>query len=61
MEWTSFSHFLHMDGHGFYVWTAYGMLTLMVVSELISLGRRRVKAVNRLAREARANRAKREL
>ena len=50
-----------MDGHGFYVWTSYGMLTLMVVAEIVSLGRRRAKAVNRLAREARANRAKREL
>lgn len=34
MDWSSFSHFLHMDGHGAYVWAAYGMCALLLVIEL---------------------------
>lgn len=60
MDWDSFAHFIHMDGHGFYVWMAYGVTLLAVIIEIFSLKSRRAKAVNRLTREARAVRAARE-
>ncbi len=60
MDWNSISHFIDMDGHGFFVWSAYGMTILAIVIELLSLKARRAKAVNRLTREARAVRATRE-
>ncbi len=59
MDWSSFSHFLHMDGHGAYVWAAYGMCVLLLVIELFGLRSRRAKAAQRLTREARALRSTR--
>lgn len=53
MNWASFSDFLTMNGHGFYVWCAYGALFVGVVAELISLKRRRGAILTRLRREAR--------
>lgn len=53
MNWTSFSEFLTMNGHGFYVWSAYGALLIGGVAELISLKRRRGAILTRLRREAR--------
>ena len=38
------SDWLAMGGHGFYVWTSYGVLALAVVIELWALGRRRARA-----------------
>jgi heme exporter protein ccmD len=61
MDWTSISHFLHMDGHGAYVWAAYGMWVLVIANELFGLKRRRAKAAQRLIREARALRSTREI
>lgn len=61
MDWSSFSHFLHMDGHGTYVWAAYGMCVLLLVIELFGLRSRRAKAAQRLTREARALRSTREI
>ncbi len=60
MDWNSISHFLYMDGHGFYVWSAYAMMLFLCVAEIFSLKSRRAKAVNRLTHEARAVRAARE-
>ena len=48
MDWSSFSHFLHMDGHGAYVWAAYGMCVLLLVIELFGLRSRRAKAAVRV-------------
>lgn len=31
----TFSEFLHMGGYGFYVWTSYGICTLVLVANLI--------------------------
>lgn len=61
MNWTSLTHFLHMDGHGAYVWAAYGMLVVLLVIELFGLRSRRSKAAQRLIREARALRSTREI
>ena len=60
MDWESITHFLQMNGHGFFVWSAYSMMFFLCVVEIFSLKGRRAKAVNRLTREARAVRAARE-
>ncbi len=54
MGFTSFSDFLQMNGHGFYVWSAYGMLVFLIACEVLMIRKRRVKIINRLTREARA-------
>lgn len=41
MDWTSITHFLDMDGHGFYVWSAYGMAMFLVIAESFMHVRRR--------------------
>ncbi len=46
-----------MNGHGYYVWCAYGALTIGVVCELLNLASRRRKICTRLVREARAKKA----
>ncbi|MBP3438804.1 MAG: heme exporter protein CcmD [Sutterella sp.] len=43
-----------MNGHGYYVWCAYGALLAGVVYEIFTLRARRAKICTRLAREARA-------
>ena len=48
MDWTSITHFLHMDGHGFYVWSAYGLATF----ECFMHVRRRKAALDRVKKEA---------
>jgi heme exporter protein D len=35
------SDWLAMGGHGFYIWSSYGMLAVAIVLELWSLRRRR--------------------
>ncbi len=54
MNWTSLSEFIHMNGHGYYVWCSYGALLAGIVYEIFSLRARRAKICARLAREARA-------
>ncbi len=46
MQWSSFSEFLSMGGHGYFVWCAYGMAILLLVLETMSLamGRKSAKA-----------------
>ncbi len=52
MDWTSITHFLDMDGHGFYVWSAYGMATFLVIVESFMHVRRRKAALDRVKKEA---------
>lgn len=59
--WDTVTQFLHMDGHGFYVWSVYAIALGLVVLEIVLLRKRRLAAVNRLSREARALRSVREL
>ena len=61
MNWSSIQEFIHMNGHGYYVWCAYGMLALGVVYDLTSLRRRRRQICARLAREARARKSTLEM
>ena len=53
-NWNSFAEFIHMNGHGYYVWCAYGALTAGVIYELWSLITRRRAICRRIMREARA-------
>ena len=48
-NWNSFADFIHMNGHGYYVWCAYG-----AIYELWSLITRRRAICRRIMREARA-------
>ncbi len=54
MNWTSISDFFYMNGHGYYVWCAYGAFAAGVVYELASLISRRRRICARILREARA-------
>ena len=42
---------LTMDGHGFYVWTAYLVTIVVIAMTLIAPARRRKKFLQRLAAE----------
>ncbi|HAK53586.1 MAG TPA: heme exporter protein CcmD [Gammaproteobacteria bacterium] len=55
MIFESFGAFMHMGGHGQFVWCAYGIATLVIAYNVIQpiLMRRKVIALNkqRIARE----------
>lgn len=53
-NWNSLSDFIHMNGHGYYVWCAYGAFALGVIYEIYSLATRRRAICRRIMREARA-------
>ncbi len=59
--WNSFSDFIHMGGHGYYVWCAYGALTCAVIYEIFALRARRRRICQRLLREARAMKSTMEI
>lgn len=61
MNWESLSDFIHMGGHGYYVWVAYGSLIVGVIAELYLLKARRQRITNRLIREARAHKSTLEM
>ena len=48
MSWGSLDNFLAMGGYGLYVWGSYGVTLVLIVVELILLGRRRRSALERL-------------
>ena len=50
---SSVSEFFAMGGYAFYVWTAYGIVTLVLVLNLIFPIRQRRKLLADLARKAR--------
>ncbi len=54
MNWTSLSDFIHMNGHGYYVWCSYFAFAAGVVYELFSIAGRRRRIYVRILREARA-------
>ena len=47
MNWTDF---WQMGGYGLYVWASFGITALLMVSELLLLGRQRVAMLKRLRR-----------
>lgn len=40
MYFHSFADFIHMGGHAFYVWTAYGITLVMIVVHIVMIRRR---------------------
>ena len=54
MQWESWSAFWHMGGAGPFVWGSYAVTALLIVGELILVGRRRKDTVRRLLRLRRA-------
>ena len=53
-NWNSLADFIYMNGHGYYVWCAYGAFVLGVLFELYVLITRRRAICRRIMREARA-------
>ena len=51
MYWNSFSDFLAMGNHGFYVWGSVGVMALTMALEPILLIRGRKRLINRLKRQ----------
>ncbi|QFU76087.1 heme exporter protein CcmD [Halioglobus maricola] len=61
MYFDNFAHVLHMDGHGVYVWAAYG-ITLAVIVLMLVLPRRRAKQqLRQVAGELRRQQATQKL
>lgn len=56
-SWNSLADFIHMNGHGYYVWCAYAAFLIGVIYELCSLVSRRRAICRRIMREARAQQA----
>ena len=56
MQWNSISEFIFMNGHGFYVWSAYGIALALLVGEVFSHKARRGRIVRQAAREAQLSR-----
>ncbi len=50
MYFDSFSDFLAMGDHGFYVWLAYGAYLILIIWNLIGAGLRRRQVLESLGR-----------
>lgn len=51
MYFHSLADFLAMGGHGFYVWTAYGISTAVVTAHFVLLRRERKQTLRRIRRQ----------
>lgn len=49
----SLSEFLHMGGYAFYVWTAYGIVTVVLLVNFIIPIQRRRKLLKQIKRQTR--------
>jgi heme exporter protein D len=50
MEWASWSEFWSMGGRGFFVWSAYGVTAICVLTEIVWLRRSVRQSRSRLVR-----------
>ena len=50
MEWASWSDFWSMGGRGFFVWSAYGVTAICVLTEIVWLRRSVQQSRRRLVR-----------
>lgn len=50
MEWASWSDFWSMGGRGFFVWSAFGVTAICVLSEILLLRRSVRQSRSRLVR-----------
>ncbi|HEC19924.1 MAG TPA: heme exporter protein CcmD [Gammaproteobacteria bacterium] len=48
------SEFFAMGGHGFYIWTSFGVTALLMIIEVIAVKHSQKKVFKQLARLARA-------
>ncbi len=57
-QFSSFTEFLAMDGHGLYVWLSYGLAFVVFIYNIVSISMKRkrffIEAKRRLKREKRA-------
>ncbi len=51
MQWHSLSEFLDMGGRGFYVWTSFGLTTLLVVLEIWRVRQQRREVLDSLRQQ----------
>lgn len=58
MNWGSFSEFIAMGGHGFFVWGSYGVTFALLAIEVAMLRSRRHAALRDLARAGAARSAR---
>ena len=56
MNWDSFAAFVHMGGYGFYVWSSFGAVVIVIFLELLQLWlrQRRLSDADVRAREGEA-------
>lgn len=52
MQFHSWADFVAMGGYGAYVWSAYGIATLLVAGYFIGLRRQRLMVTARIRRQA---------
>lgn len=52
MQWDSWSHFWAMDGHGPFIWGAYGGALLCMLVEAVAVCKRRQHAIREAIHEA---------
>lgn len=56
MPFNNLSEFIFMDGHGVYVWLAYGISALVIVMNLLALRLSKKKLVQQYQRQLRRER-----
>ncbi|KXJ51023.1 heme exporter protein CcmD [Neptuniibacter pectenicola] len=53
MSFESFSEFIAMGGHGFYVWLSYAIALIVIVINIVNPARQKKKIVSDLVRRLR--------
>lgn len=51
----AFREFLHMGGYAAYVWTSYGLVTVVLVANVIAAARKRHRLIRELTRREQLN------
>ena len=51
MAFSSFSDFVHMGGHGLYVWMAYGAGAIILIYNLAGPGMRKSTVIKKLSQQ----------
>ena len=46
MQWASWTAFFNMGGYAFYVWFSFGLTALCLILEVLSLRKRKLKALH---------------
>lgn len=51
MQWNSVSEFFAMGGYAFYVWGSFGLTTLVMLGEMLTIRAQRAELVRQLRTE----------